>query len=73
MKKMALGAIILGSLLGGCQSDENKYYDAPKALDKMSKDELCAFYGKYTSNPDLSPHARTVALEQMRTKGCAAT
>lgn len=58
-------------LLAGCGgSDDDSFYNAPKALDKMSPDELCSFYTKYTSNPNLTAQNRAVALQQMRAKGC---
>jgi nitrous oxide reductase accessory protein NosL len=59
-----------GLALAGCQSDEDSFYNAPKALDKMSPEELCSFYGKYVSNPELSAHNKAVAMDQMRAKGC---
>ncbi len=64
-------AVAVGLLLAGCQSEDESFYNAPKALDKMSPDELCTFYAHYVSNPDLSAQAKTVALDTMRKKGCA--
>ena len=63
----ALAALLLASCGG---SDDDSFYNAPKALDKMSPDELCSFYTKYTSNPNLTAQNRAVALQQMRAKGC---
>ncbi|MDX7951418.1 hypothetical protein P7D22_09575 [Lichenihabitans sp. Uapishka_5] len=68
--KWWLPAVTAGLLLAGCQSDDDSFYNAPKALDKMSPEELCSFYGKYVSNPDLSAHNKAVALSQMKAKGC---
>lgn len=62
--------LAVGLALAGCQSEEESFYNAPKALDKMSPQELCSFYGKYLSNPELSAHNRDVAAAQMRAKGC---
>ena len=66
-----LPALAAALLLVGCDSDDDSFYNAPKALDKMSPDELCSFYNKYLSNPSLSAHNRAVTEQQMRTKGCA--
>ena len=68
-----LGVVALFAfVLVGCQSDDNSFYNAPKALDKMTPEERCAFYAHYVSNPDLSPSSKKVAIEEMRAKGCPA-
>ena len=64
----ALAAALLLAACGG--SDDDGFYNAPKALDKMSPEELCTFYDKYVSNPSLSAHNKALALDQMRAKGC---
>ena len=64
----ALAAALLVAGCGG--SDDDSFYNAPKALDKMSPDELCSFYDKYASNPGLTTQARAAAVERMRAKGC---
>jgi hypothetical protein len=69
--KWWLPVLAAALLLGACDSDDDGFYNAPKALDKMSPEELCSFYNKYLSNPSLSAHNRTVAEQQMRAKGCA--
>ena len=70
MKRLLL-ALAAGLALAGCQSDDESFYNAPKALDKMSPEETCKFYDHYVANPDLSPHNKALAIEQMRVKGCA--
>ena len=70
--KWWLPALAVALLLAGCDSDDDSFYNAPKALDKMSPDELCSFYNKYLSNPNLSAHNRAVAQGQMQAKGCTA-
>jgi nitrous oxide reductase accessory protein NosL len=70
MKRWLIGTVALSALLAGCGSDKNDFLQAPKALDKMSPEELCTFYKHYRENPDLSAHARDVATAQMRAKGC---
>ena len=65
-------AFLLGLMVAGCQSDDNSFYNAPKALDKMTPEDRCAFYAHYVSNPGLSASAKSVAIEEMRAKGCAA-
>ena len=72
MRWWIVGVFALSGLLGGCFSSSNSYYDAPKPIDKMSKDELCAFYVHYRENPELSQQAKDVATQQARAKGCSA-
>lgn len=55
--------------LAGCQSKDS-YLEPSKPVDKMSHDELCAFYGHYRDDPALSQHSKDVATNQMRAKGC---
>lgn len=72
MLRMAL-ALALGSglVLSGCSSDkETTAYDAPKPLDKMSSEEWCAYYGHFLSNPQLTPKAREIDLQRMRSRNC---
>ena len=68
MKRIGV-CLLLGAVLAGCQ-DHNSYLEPSKALDKMSPDELCAFYVHYRENPDLNAHAKDVATQQMRAKNC---
>ena len=72
MRRLGL-ALLVSSLLSGCLSTEESYYDAPKALDKMSPEERCNFYAHYISNPQLSQQAKSVATQEMRAKGCPVT
>ena len=69
MKRLAVAALALGTCLAGCQ-DKNSYLEPSKSLDKMSPDELCAYYAHYRDDPDLTPHAKDVATQQMRAKNC---
>ena len=69
MRRLALIAIVLTACLAGC-SNSNPFTDAPKALDKMTPEELCAFYGKYRDNPDLSASGKAIATNQMKAKHC---
>lgn len=69
MKRLGWMALALAGLLGACES-HNSYLEPSKALDKMSPEELCDFYAHYRDNPDLSPHAKDVATNQMRAKHC---
>ncbi|MCW6508685.1 lipoprotein [Lichenifustis flavocetrariae] len=71
MKRLLL-ALVAGLVLAGCQSEEDSFYNAPKALDKMTPEEVCKFYEHYVANPDLSAHNRALAMDQMRAKGCSA-
>lgn len=72
MKRLAIGVLLLGSIaLGGCGSHEDKdLYTAPKPLDKMSKEEWCAFYARYIANPQISPKVKADDLQRMRERGC---
>jgi hypothetical protein len=72
MKRLAIGVLLLGGIaLGGCQSDEDKdLYAAPKPLDQMSKEEWCAFYARYITNPQISPKVKAEDLQRMRQRGC---
>ena len=72
MRWSLIGVLALSSALAGCLNKSNEFYDAPKALDKMSPEELCAFYQHYRENPELSQHAKDVAAQQARAKGCQA-
>ena len=69
MKVLALAALAIGTCLAGCQSHDS-YLEPSKALDKMSPEELCAYYAHYREDPALSPHAKEVATQQMRAKNC---
>lgn len=62
-------AFALAGILSGCNS-QSSYLEPSKALDKMSPEEVCAFYAHYRDNPELSPHAKDVATDQMRAKHC---
>ena len=73
MKRWIVSVVALSSLLGGCLgigSDSDSYLEPSKPIDKMSHEELCAFYVHYRDNPDLSQHAKSVATQQMQAKGC---
>ena len=71
MRNLAIGAIVLAGLaLGGCHSDDPTV-DAPKPLDKMSKEEWCSFYQSYLTRPNLAEAVRQEDLKRMRERGCA--
>ncbi len=45
MRKLCLGALLLGGLLvGGCQSTKNPY-DPQKPIDQMNTQEWCDYSG----------------------------
>lgn len=67
--RIAWAALVLGLGLAGCQSHDS-YLEPSKPVDKMSPEELCAYYAHYRENPDLNAHARDVATQQMRAKNC---
>ena len=62
-------ALAMAVTLGGCASDKNPF-DPDKPLDKMSKEEWCAFYAHYLTNPNISAATRASATKQMRERGC---
>lgn len=65
---MVVGAALA---LAACSSDKvSTAYDSPKPLDKMSKEEWCAYYGNFLTNPQLSAEARATDLQRMRARGC---
>ena len=71
MNKAVIGAAVAMALLAsGCDSTKNPY-DPDKPLDKMTKEEWCAFYGYYLTNPQISAETRRSATAQMRARGCA--
>ncbi len=71
MNKAVIGAAVAMALLaGGCESTKNPY-DPDKPLDKMTKEEWCAFYSFYLTNPQISAETRQSATAQMRARGCA--
>ena len=69
---LVLALALSGSAaLSGCSSDKStNAFDAPKPLDKMSKDEWCAYYAQFLTNPQLSPQARATDIQRMRERGC---
>ncbi len=70
MRQLVACALILGGLgFAGCQSTETSI-DAPKPLDKMSKEEWCAFYAHYLTTPNLPAETKQADIKQMRAKGC---
>ena len=69
MKRKVLLGVLAAISLAGCQSKDS-YLEPSKPIDKMSHDELCAFYAHYRDDPSLTPHSKEVATEQMRVKGC---
>ena len=76
MKRMTLATAALCALaVSGCLStsdDSNDYLHPSKSVDKMSHEELCAYYAHYRENPDLSASGREIATKQMQAKGCTA-
>ena len=69
-KKVAMGAALaLALVAGGCESTKSKY-DPDKPLDKMTKEEWCAFYAFYLTNPDISDATRASANKQMHNRAC---
>ncbi len=62
-------ALLMGFVTAGCESTKNPY-DPDKPLDKMSKEEWCAFYAFYLTNPKISAATRDSATKQMRARGC---
>ena len=73
LKRLVGGALLVSSLgLAGCGTSGDSTVDAPKPLDKMSKEEWCAFYAHYLTTPNLSESAKQADIKQMRAKGCPA-
>lgn len=69
-RRFALAAALMLSLAAaGCDSTKNAY-DPDKPLDKMSKEEWCAYYTFYLTNPSISAASRASATKQMRNRGC---
>lgn len=71
--RICILAALAALALAGCKSDDEDFYNAPKALDKMSPEEVCTFYRHYISNPNLNPSSKAIATEQLQAKGCAAS
>ena len=69
MKLQVLVVVMAAACVAGCQSKDS-YLEPSKPVDKMSHDELCTFYAHYRDDPNLTPHAKDVATQQMRAKGC---
>ena len=70
MRTFVMAAALASAfVLGGCESGKNPY-DPDKPLDKMSKEEWCAFYSYYLTNPNISAETRASATSQMRRRGC---
>lgn len=70
MQRLSVVAlIVVGLAVGGCESTSNPY-DPDKPLDKMTHDELCAYYTYYLTNPALSEQTRRIATTKKREKGC---
>ncbi len=68
--RLALGAALaLALVTAGCESTKNPY-DPDKPLDKMSKEEWCAYYTFYLTNPSITEATRASATRQMRSRGC---
>ncbi|WP_129221468.1 hypothetical protein [Lichenibacterium ramalinae] len=68
--QVALGAAIaLALATAGCESTKNPY-DPDKPLDKMTKEEWCAYYAFYLTNPNIGEGTRASATKQMRNRGC---
>ena len=69
-RQIALGAAVMLALAtAGCESTKNPY-DPDKPLDKMTKEEWCAYYAFYLTNPNISVATRGSATKQMRNRGC---
>ena len=72
MRRLATWICVATALVaGGCESSKNAY-DPDKPLDKMSKEEWCAYYAFYLTNPNISADSRASATKQMRARGCPA-
>ena len=69
-RQVATGlAIALALVTAGCESTKNPY-DPDKPLDKMTKEEWCAYYAFCLTNPNNSEQTRASATKQMRARGC---
>lgn len=72
MRKLAMCALLLGGLgLGGCHSSDDPTVEAPKPLDKMSKEEWCSFYAGYLTRPNIADAVKQADRQKMRDRGCA--
>jgi nitrous oxide reductase accessory protein NosL len=73
MRRLALCALVVGGLaLAACHKDDPTV-ETPKPLDKMSKEEWCAFYSNYLKRPELTAEVREKDLAAMRQRGCGAS
>lgn len=71
MLRLAMCALVVGGLgLGGCRSSDDPTVEAPKPLDKMSKEEWCSFYSSYLTRPNIADSVRQADLKKMRDRGC---
>ncbi len=71
MRNLAVCALILSGLaLGGCHSDDPTV-NAPKPLDKMSKEEWCTFYQGYLTRPGLTDAVKQTDIKRMQERGCS--
>ena len=70
MRRMTIfAALAMALAASGCQSDRNPF-DPDKPIDKMNKEEWCAYYTFYLTNPNLSAESRASALKQMQNRNC---
>lgn len=72
MRNVAMGVLVAAGLgLGGCHSSDDPTVEAPKPLDKMSKEEWCGFYAGYLARPNVSEAVKQTDRKRMRDRGCA--
>ncbi len=70
MRKLCLGALLLGGLLvGGCQSTKNPY-DPQKPIDQMNTQEWCDYSRYLLTNPNNSADTKRIISEKMRARNC---